>query len=361
MEHIFGEDDYSDGKHDNIDEKDIDLEGYVDCGEADYDKLFNSDWCPLLGRMPNTNYDDSSCENLSVGIIYNARKLWGIKPMRIYTPTDNRIESTDNKPKGLHKYPQLRLDAAQAIARTYPKVKNEADIIDYEEDGQPHYANNPFDENWEYAIRIVKDSIAPKLNEQIKDYHILSILAIAEAWDVLKNVLSLNKSEGNQDIASQVRVETALLGKAKELFLEEKNKQLEQDVEKVKNDLWKNHTGSKGENEQHNKAETIVYDWGISEARDVYCNEEHIAKLSKLQFKLFKCLYKKPGKYIRNKTLEECWENKLPSYTAFLSDTMGELNATLKKGLKERHITIKNRVIEPKQENKKNIAYKLVT
>ncbi len=259
MEHIFGEDDYSDGKHDNIDEKDdIDLECYIDAGEADYDKLFNSDWCPLLGRMPvANNMDDSSCENLSVGIIYNARRLWGITPMRQYTSIDYRIESTDDKPKEQHKYPQWRLNAAQAIARTYPKVKNEADIVGYQ-DERPLYSNTPLDENWKIAVEIVKKSLTVSLNALIKDYHILSILAIAEAWDVLKSILYHNKSEDNKDIASQVRVETALLGKAKELFLEEKNKQLEQDTENVKNKMWKYFANPENVHNQSNKAETVV-------------------------------------------------------------------------------------------------------
>ena len=355
MECNFGENDYID------EEDDIDGECYIDAGEADYDKLFNSDWCPLLGRMPEANnMDDSSCENLSVGIISNARKLWGIKPMRIYTPTDNINESTDDKPKELHKYPKLRLDAAHSIARTYPKVNNEAAIAGYQ-DGRPFYTNTPLDVNWERAVEIVKKSLTVRLNEQIKDYHILSILAIAEAWDVLKSLLYHGKSEDNRNIVSQVRVPTALLGKAKELFLVEKNKQSEREVENAKNNMWKIIAGSEGVDEQSNKTETTVYDWRISETRDVYCNEQHIAKLPKLQFALFKCLYKNPGKYIRNKTLEECWGNKLPNYIAFLSDTMGELNAKLKKGLKDRHITIKNRVIESKQKDKKNVAYKLVT
>jgi hypothetical protein len=40
---------------------------------------------------------------------------------------------------------------------------------------------------------------------------------------------------------------------------------------------------------------------------------------------------------------------------------MSKLNAELEKGLKKNHIEIKSRVIEPKQENKKNVSYKLVT
>ena len=41
------------------------------------------------------------------------------------------------------------------------------------EDGRPYYSNTPLDANWKIAIRIVKESITPRLNEQIKDYHIL--------------------------------------------------------------------------------------------------------------------------------------------------------------------------------------------
>jgi len=107
-------------------------------------------------------------------------------------------------------------------------------------------------------------------------------------------------------------------------------------------------------------AETVAYDWRISK-RDVYCNEQHIVKLPNLQFELFKCLYDKSGKYVKNQTLEKCWGGNLPNYTAFLSDAMGGLNTNLEKGLKEHHIEIKSRLIEPKQEHKKNVAYKLVT
>ncbi len=79
-----------------------------------------------------------------------------------------------------------------------------------------------------------------------------------------------------------------------------------------------------------------------------------------LQFKLFECLYKKLGKYVTNETLEKCWGHPV-RYSKSLPDTMSKIRNKLKKGLKRNNIKIKGDVIEPKQKEKQNVAYKLVT
>ena len=173
---------------------------YIDAGEDNYEKLFNSDWCPLLGRMPDIGMvSQNSDESRSVEIIYNARELWGIKSTRRYTLTDQLIESINDETEEILSYPRWRLDAAQAIAHIHPKVKNEADIVSYDQDGRPIYSQTQLDQNWKRAIEIVKESI-PGLNEQIKNNHIFAVLAIAEARDVLKSLLSDKEKKDTSDI-----------------------------------------------------------------------------------------------------------------------------------------------------------------
>ena len=107
-------------------------------------------------------------------------------------------------------------------------------------------------------------------------------------------------------------------------------------------------------------AKSDINDWSINDARDIFCNGQRIATLPSLQFKLFKHLYVKRGKYVSNKNLEKYWGNVLPNYTTFLPDTMSKIGNKLKKGLADNNIHVKGRLIEPKQKDKKNVAYKLV-
>jgi len=112
---------------------------------------------------------------------------------------------------------------------------------------------------------------------------------------------------------------------------------------------------------QEEKVNQTTYDWSIHTKREVYCNGQRIAQLPNLQFKLFECLYKKPGKYVKNETLEKCWGDKKPDYKNYLPTAMSQVQSKLKEGLVENKIHVKGNVIEPKQENKKNVSYKLVT
>ena len=197
---------------------------YVSSGETDYDKLFNNYWCPLLGSLPSTgSMDSNSNESRSEDIIHKARKLWGIKPMRIYTPTDNLIESTDDKPKELHKYPQWKLDSAQTIARTYPQVKQNINAEEYNWD-------LTLDTDSVETVNIARKLVEPHLNDQIKDHHILAILAIEEAWDALKNMLYHKKELNNPSVMNQVQVAGKLLAQAIEISLEAEVKSKRKDV-----------------------------------------------------------------------------------------------------------------------------------
>ena len=105
----------------------------------------------------------------------------------------------------------------------------------------------------------------------------------------------------------------------------------------------------------------LKYEWSINIERNIMCNGQHIAKLPKLQFKLFECLYRKRGKNVKNEILKKCWENKKPDYKDYLSTEMSKIRSKLKTGLVKNDIPVNGEVIESKKENKKNVAYKLVT
>jgi DNA-binding winged helix-turn-helix (wHTH) protein len=181
---------------------------YIDAGEADYKKLFNSYWCPLFGRMPDVAMESQDSDaSRSVDIIENARELWGINPCRQYTPTDKLIVSTSDETKGILSYPQLRLDAALAIERTYPQTKKDINAEEWNKE-------ETLDSDSERAVNIVRKLADSPLDDWIKDYHILAVLAIAEAWDILRNVLYDKEKKDISDIKDQVLVATKLLAKA---------------------------------------------------------------------------------------------------------------------------------------------------
>jgi hypothetical protein len=104
---------------------------------------------------------------------------------------------------------------------------------------------------------------------------------------------------------------------------------------------------------------SVAYVWSINDIT-VICNGKHIAKLPNLQFKLFERLFKTVGKNVKNKDLEKCWSGAIVT-SKNLSTTMSKLNKILVVGLKQSRISVYSRVIEPKNEYKKNVAYKLVT
>ena len=211
-------------------------------GETNDVELFENDWCPLFGSPPDLTYIMTSNDPLSrsESVILDARELWDVKPyQRPITEAEKKsFESSGRILEDIPKYPKWQIDIAQDILRIHPKVKGEADIV-YWEDGRPLYANEPLNENWKVAVRIVKDSIAPRLNEQIKDYHILSIFAIAEAWDALKEVLYHKKDEDNPDIMRQVLVAANLLAKSKELSSKEEVNDLKPKAEYAEENLLK--------------------------------------------------------------------------------------------------------------------------
>ena len=110
-----------------------------------------------------------------------------------------------------------------------------------------------------------------------------------------------------------------------------------------------------------NAKETIDYEWRVDKSRDVYCNNKKITRLPNLKFKLFECLYKKCGKYVKNETLKKCWGDKMPNYESSLVTEISKIRSKLKRSLAKNKIPVKGEVIEPKQEKKQNVAYKLVT
>ncbi len=112
--------------------------------------------------------------------------------------------------------------------------------------------------------------------------------------------------------------------------------------------------------EDSHMSKVADYNWSIKDTRVVCCNGQDIVKLAPLEFKLFKCLYKKQGKNVKNKTLEMCWEGSTVGRHN-LTTTMNHISNKLKNGLADKNIPIKGAAIEPKKEDSKNVAYKLVT
>ena len=111
------------------------------------------------------------------------------------------------------------------------------------------------------------------------------------------------------------------------------------------------------------RTESDNFNWSInSDKSEIYCNGKLVAKLPGIPFKIFKCLYKNKGKFVKNEILEKCWDNK-PEYDHFLVDTMNELETKLKNGLKKLEgINVQGKIIESKKNNKRKIiAYKLPT
>ncbi len=104
-----------------------------------------------------------------------------------------------------------------------------------------------------------------------------------------------------------------------------------------------------------------AYSWSINIGKsEVLSNGKRIAKLTGILFKIFKCLYKNKGKFVKNEILEKCWDNK-PDYEHFLVDTMNGLETELKNGLKTfEGINVQGKIIESKKTDKRKItAYKL--
>lgn len=103
--------------------------------------------------------------------------------------------------------------------------------------------------------------------------------------------------------------------------------------------------------------------WSVSNDKQEVClNGKVITKLPGIPYKLFRCLLKNKGKFVKNEILEKCWDNK-PGYAHFLGDTINELETKLKDGLKTfKGINVQEKIIESKKNNKRKIiAYKLPT
>lgn len=188
-------------------------------GTRDYVKLFESDWCPLSDQLPSTGSLGSHEQtDRSNDIIKKARQIWGTK------------------------YTRQELDASQAIARTYTQVKKyiestPIEIKSEELSGDPNATT--LDTNSEGAIELVRKLANPSLNEQIKDHHILAILAIAEAWDALKSMLYHKKEPNDQTIINQVQVAGNLFAQAKAMSLEKDISDLQPKVKYAEENLLK--------------------------------------------------------------------------------------------------------------------------
>lgn len=267
-------------------------------GITDYDKLFESDWCPLSDQLPSTGSLGSHEQtDRSNDIIREARKLWCIEPSHEYTPQE--------------------LDAAQAIARTYPQVKKyiestPIEIKSEELSGDPNATT--LDTNSEGAVELVRKLANLSLNYQIKDHHILAILAIAEAWDALKNMLYHKKELNDQTIINQVQVAGNLFAQAKAMSLEKDISDLRPKAEYADENLLKGNVFRK---KMGGEYWNIVYDEksihpknskGFEYIHYLLSNPEkeiHVLQIVGVDENLSKGLSKNTGTLLDNLTTEQ--------------------------------------------------------
>lgn len=248
-------------------------------GETNFAKLLKNDWCPLFGSFPcietstlGDKISQSKPTSRIVSVIFDARELLGVKPnQKPITETERKsFESAGIIP--IPKYPKWKFNTVREIALTYPQVKNEADIICFE-NGRPLHTNTPLYENCESAIRIVReilarDSITPRSNDHIEDHHILAVLTIEEAWDVSKKIIEIAREllkvknklclgnpeynskynskhdlehtlEHNSDIMSQIYDAEQLLAQAKKMSLEDVINEIKPKAEYAEKELLK--------------------------------------------------------------------------------------------------------------------------
>jgi len=102
--------------------------------------------------------------------------------------------------------------------------------------------------------------------------------------------------------------------------------------------------------------QNTCYNWEL-EGNKVISNGQAVT-LSGISFKLFECLYRKKGKFVKNKTLKDtCWGKNKPSYDKYLVDAMNDLELSLKKEITQQ----KEKIIESEKEGRKIISYRLST
>lgn len=107
------------------------------------------------------------------------------------------------------------------------------------------------------------------------------------------------------------------------------------------------------EPEQSKTVDKLLYNWSINDGQEVFSNGKSVAKLPRLQFKIFNTLKEKVGKFVKRKTLEACWATR-PRYESFVTDAINGLETLLERGLRN-----KRNIIERKKNGKSITAYKL--
>jgi hypothetical protein len=158
-----------------------------------------------------------------IGIITEARSLWGINPFFHVTdtswpeaedlPPENPPEISplilpETSLKECSKYPDWKLKSARTTARACYSVQNYLyRYSPYGHDVTPDIA-------WKEAIDIVRSESIPQLDQRITDSMILSILAIERAWSILGDVLYYREKEDSSGILKQVLIAGQLLAKA---------------------------------------------------------------------------------------------------------------------------------------------------
>ncbi|GAN33725.1 MAG: hypothetical protein DYG83_10335 [Candidatus Brocadia sp. AMX2] len=160
-----------------------------------------------------------------IGIITEARSLWGINPFFHVTdtswpeaedlPPENSPKISplillEVSPKECSKYPDWKLKAARTIARTcYSVQKYLYRYSPYRYDATPDIA-------WKEAIDITR-SESTSLDERITDVEILAVLTIETAWSILEDILYYREKEDDSGILKQVLIAVQLLAKAQEI------------------------------------------------------------------------------------------------------------------------------------------------
>lgn len=180
------------------------------------DYLEKDSWCPLFGRLP-TNDIPSSQVYQCIQIIIRARQLWKIPLFQ---------ES---------QYPEDYLLTARTIFHCHDSTTQHAINGFYKRSDGKILEKHTLDSNWEFAVTFVRGiHRGYYFDNDIPDWAILAVFAIAEAWHVITDILLYGDSEDDPLITKPVQVALCLLIRASEQYNESLIKTVEDHVKRGK-------------------------------------------------------------------------------------------------------------------------------
>lgn len=146
--------------------------------KSDLVSLFKRPWCPLFGKLPNIdNYLSTSVIHRCVNIINSTREVY----WSIWSTKESNLSA-----KTLH--------SVRTVFKNMPDILECAKYPGYEEPDRP-FTDKLFNVIW-YETKGVQEELLP--------HHILSLLTIYYAWQVLKDVLYYGKSDSEAEIIKKV-------------------------------------------------------------------------------------------------------------------------------------------------------------